>query len=256
MARRITIGTVGDPILGTLKTDNNTITTVNNTSITLTPSGTGTIDASASVKFLTGKSALFYDADGSNYVDVKAPSISSNVTFQLPNSNGTNGYTLVTNGSGVTSWANTSVAISNNTVSSSTFYPSLVDSSSGSMNTIYSSSSKLSYIPSSGMLTTVGLTATTVSETSSIVYKENINPINNALDSILNLVGVIYDRKDGSTKNEAGLIAEEVDKVLPNLVMKDETGKPESIMYTKLTAYLIEAVKSLKAEIDSLKDDK
>jgi hypothetical protein len=69
----------------------------------------------------------------------------------------------------------------------------------------------------------------------------------------MQLVGVVYDRKDGSRYNEAGLIAEEVNKVLPNLVSKNADGNPESIYYTKLTAYLIEAVKSLKEEINELK---
>jgi len=97
------------------------------------------------------------------------------------------------------------------------------------------------------------MSAATISETSSITLKENINPIQNALDSIAQLAGVIYDRKDGSSKDEAGLIAEDVNQVLPNLVTKDENGNPQSIMYTKLSAYLIEAVKELKDEIYKLK---
>lgn len=95
-----------------------------------------------------------------------------------------------------------------------------------------------------------------ITETSSIALKENVMPIENALDSILQLVGVTYDRKDGSTKSEAGLIAEDVNRVLPNLVTKDSKGKPQGINYSKLSAYLIEAVKSLKSEIDSLKGNK
>jgi hypothetical protein len=97
------------------------------------------------------------------------------------------------------------------------------------------------------------LTTTTLVETSSINFKENVTPIIGALDLILQLNGVTYDRKDGSTKNEAGLIAEDVEKILPNLVTRDEHGDINGIQYTKLTAYLIEAVKSLKDEIDQLK---
>ena len=78
----------------------------------------------------------------------------------------------------------------------------------------------------------------------------------NALDRILQLCGVSYDRRDGSRKNEVGLIAEEVNKIIPNLVTKSATGDPEGIQYTKLTAYLVEAIKSLKAEIDELKGTK
>ena len=67
-----------------------------------------------------------------------------------------------------------------------------------------------------------------------------------------NLVGVTYDRKDGTNKNEAGLIAEEVIKVIPNVVStKDE--KADSIAYSKLTAYLIEAIKEQQKQIDELK---
>ena len=92
-----------------------------------------------------------------------------------------------------------------------------------------------------------------LTESSSATLKENITPIDGALDLILQLTGVIYDRRDGSRKNEAGLIAEEVNKILPNLISTDEQGIPMGVQYTKLTAYLIEAVKSLKAEIDQLK---
>lgn len=96
------------------------------------------------------------------------------------------------------------------------------------------------------------MTAATIVETSSIVFKENINPIDNALDKIMQLVGVEYDRKD-TKEHESGLIAEHVFKILPDLVSCDENGKPYGLKYTKFTAYLIEAIKELKSEIDKLK---
>ena len=96
------------------------------------------------------------------------------------------------------------------------------------------------------------ITAATLVETSSIAFKENVNPIDNALAAIMQLVGVTYDRKDNN-EHEAGLIAEEVNKILPDLVSKDANGDPHGIKYTKLTAYLIEAIKSLKQEINELK---
>lgn len=94
---------------------------------------------------------------------------------------------------------------------------------------------------------------TTLQETSSITLKENINPISDALGIVNALQAYTYDRKDGSTKNEAGLLAEQVYEILPNLVDLDENGNPKTIQYTKLTAYLIEAVKSLTDEINLLK---
>ena len=87
----------------------------------------------------------------------------------------------------------------------------------------------------------------TLTENSSIALKENVNPITNALDYISQLVGVTYDRKDGSAKNRAGLIKEEVEKVLPNVV--NDNG----IQYTNIIAYLVESIKDLKKEIEDLK---
>lgn len=92
------------------------------------------------------------------------------------------------------------------------------------------------------------LTCTTLVETSSAVFKENINPIENALELITKLVGVTYDRKDNN-EHEAGLIAEEVYKIAPDLVSLDPDGKPYGIKYTKLTAYLLESIKELYKEI-------
>lgn len=99
------------------------------------------------------------------------------------------------------------------------------------------------------------ITCTTLVETSSIAFKENINPIENALFTISNLFGVTYDRKDNN-EHEAGLIAEEVYKIAPDLVSLDSQGKPYGIKYTKLTAYLVESIKTLKQEIDNLKSTK
>jgi len=96
------------------------------------------------------------------------------------------------------------------------------------------------------------LTAATLVETSSIEFKENINPIENALDLVMQLAGVTYDRKDNK-EHEAGLIAEQVYKIIPDLVSLDANGKPHGIKYTKLGAYLIESIKELKKEIAELK---
>jgi hypothetical protein len=98
-------------------------------------------------------------------------------------------------------------------------------------------------------------TFTTLTETSSITLKENLRPIDSALDKLAELTGYIYDRKDGSSYDEAGLIAEQVYKVIPELVTKNQNGDPFGIHYTKLTAYLIEAIKSLRTEIKILKGE-
>lgn len=83
------------------------------------------------------------------------------------------------------------------------------------------------------------------SSTSSIQYKTNIAPLENALDIINKLKGVRFDWKD-TGKSDIGLIAESVNEVLPEFVMKDkETGAPQGVDYGKITSVLIEAVKEL-----------
>ena len=96
------------------------------------------------------------------------------------------------------------------------------------------------------------LVAGSLSETSSITLKRDVTPIEDALEKILNLEGVTYYRKADGTF-EAGLIAENVNKIIPELVGRDADGNPQTVYYTKITAYLIEAVKSLKQELDSLR---
>jgi len=105
----------------------------------------------------------------------------------------------------------------------------------------------------SGDVTVTGtMTAGTVVETSSIAYKENIRSLDSTTEAILSMDPVVYDRKDGSQKNEVGLIAEEVYKIAPELVhLKD--GNPEGIKYTKLAVYLLHAIKDLKKDLDMLK---
>lgn len=100
------------------------------------------------------------------------------------------------------------------------------------------------------------VTCATLVETSSITFKENVNPLQDALDKIIQLTGVIYDRKDGTSFNEAGLIAEDVNRIIPELVTKDANGNPYGVKYTKVVAYLVESIKSLHNEIVELKSKK
>jgi len=248
MGRRVTNGTVGSAGLGNFTVSGTTLVGPSNSDITLDPVGTGVLKVAGDTQLNAQGDLRFGDADSSNWVAFQAPAtVAANVTWTLPAADGTAGQALTTNASGTLSWATNTVSISDETTNA-TRYLSFAAATSGTASTIYVSSGKFTVNPSTGVLTTVSIT-----ESSSIALKENVAPIENALDSIMQLVGVTYDRRDGSKKEEAGLIAEEVNKILPNLVTKDQDGRPDAIHYTKLTAYLIEAVKSLKAEINSLK---
>ena len=194
----------------------------------------------------TLKGTLSFAGSSSGSVKFVAAAAAGSATYTLPSADGTSGYALVTNGSGTLSWSAAGATIADDT-STAALYPVMGTITSGSLTAAKVSSTKMSFNASTGTLTVTALT-----ESSSRTLKMNINPIDNALDAVLKLKGVTYDRKDGSSQNEAGLIAEQVNKILPNIVSKDEKGKPTGIHYTKLTAYLIEAVKSLQSEIDDL----
>ena len=97
--------------------------------------------------------------------------------------------------------------------------------------------------------------AGTITETSMRETKTNIENIENILPAVLQMQGVKYDWKDAKygSDNNYGLIAEDVDKILPNLVSHDSNGKARGIQYTKLTAVLLEALKEQQVQIDELK---
>jgi hypothetical protein len=116
---------------------------------------------------------------------------------------------------------------------------------------------------------------------SDIRWKKNVEPIGNALSLVQGLQGVKYDwdtEKMGYTVSDAsgntgfnthsgnstpsgmdgkqiGLVAQDVEKVLPEAVRTDSEGY-KAVSYEKLTAVLIEAVKELKAEVEKLKGNK
>ena len=94
----------------------------------------------------------------------------------------------------------------------------------------------------------------TITETSMREMKTNISNMENMLPSVLQMQGVEFDWKDEDKgKDNYGFIAEDVEKIFPNLVTYDAKGKPEGIQYTKMTAVLLEAIKEQQIQIDELK---
>lgn len=91
----------------------------------------------------------------------------------------------------------------------------------------------------------------TVTANSDESLKENIKLIDNPLEKIQNLRGVEFDYKNNGT-HSIGLIAQEVEKVLPDLVFEGEDGV-KSVAYQNIVAVLIEAVKSQQEQIDALR---
>ena len=101
------------------------------------------------------------------------------------------------------------------------------------------------------------VTATGTNFASDINLKTNINNIETPLETISKLKGVTFDWKDPIIKTDKtlqgtkhGLIAQEVEKILPNLV---HTNKTKSVSYIEIIPILIEAIKEQQNQIDELK---
>lgn len=91
---------------------------------------------------------------------------------------------------------------------------------------------------------------------SSIRWKRNVKGIENPLDKILELRGVSFDwDAEHGGKHDIGMIAEEVGKVLPEIVQYEDDMYASAMDYSKVTPLVLEAVKALKGEVDALRQE-
>lgn len=92
-------------------------------------------------------------------------------------------------------------------------------------------------------------TATDFNATSDSKLKENVTTVGGALDKVNELRGVSFSWKE-TGESSYGVIAQELEQVLPELVRGSD---PKTVNYNGIIGVLIEAIKELKAEVDSLK---
>jgi hypothetical protein len=94
---------------------------------------------------------------------------------------------------------------------------------------------------------------------SDIRLKENVTPIENALSKVESITGNTYNWKEGFEEihshkgNDLGVIAQEVQSVLPDVVKERDNGYL-AVDYIKLVPVLIEAIKELSAKIKELEN--
>ena len=133
---------------------------------------------------------------------------------------------------------------------------------------MYTRSSAVIVYDNGNMKVNGNITASNVTEPSDIRLKKDIQQLNGALDKVLKLRGVSFYWKNkdemaaargkdvnnfsygfGSEK-QIGVIAQEIEEVLPELVVTDNEGF-KAVKYENLTPVLIEAMKEQQAIIDS-----
>jgi hypothetical protein len=93
--------------------------------------------------------------------------------------------------------------------------------------------------------------------------KENIQPLDSALDKVLQISGVSFDWKElteeekktihGNEGHDVGVIAQEIEEVLPEVVTTRDSGY-KAVKYEKIVPLLIEAIKEQQQQIEELKN--
>ena len=105
------------------------------------------------------------------------------------------------------------------------------------------------------------ITAPSFNATSDFRLKKDINNLSNVLENVCKLQGVEFVRTDDETeRKQIGFIAQNVEKIFPQLVQTDNSEeKYKSVSYANTCAILVEAIKEIRyemnSEIKSLKDE-
>ena len=187
----------------------------------------------------------------------------TNIRFILPGSDGSANQVMISvDGTGTLGWSTV---------------PSLMNGSDLSVSTLTTTlnatiGTNLKVSGSLGVGTDAGgavgeIRATddiTAFYSSDISLKTNIKNIDNAMDKIQKINGVTFDWTDShliehggeddyfNRKHDVGVIAQEIEAVLPEVVATRENGI-KAVKYDRIVALLIEGIKELKTELDEMK---
>ena len=131
------------------------------------------------------------------------------------------------------------------TATNATYYPIFAIATAN--NTLKTSSTKLYYNPSTGTLN-----ATNFNSLSDETVKENIQKIQDATNLLDMINPVSFTWKDTGSLSY-GVIAQEIEKVLPTIVAINQDNGLKSVSYDQLIPILVQAIKELKIEIEHLK---
>lgn len=86
---------------------------------------------------------------------------------------------------------------------------------------------------------------------SDIALKENLQIINNALDKVQQVNGYTFNYKDNPEERVSGVVAQEIEKVLPEVVYNPD-GTYKAVRYDNIIPLLLEAIKELNGKVDDL----
>ena len=229
---------------GNNNTANGTNALLNNNSNHNTASGRAALqnNARGAQNTATGSGALLNNVSGNNNTGIGVNALfnsTGNNNIGLGHSAGSNLTTGSNNidigASGVVGESKT-IRIGRPGLQNSTFIAGIFGVAMSGSVVVVNSSGKLGVVPSSAR------------------FKDNIEPMDKASEAILALEPVTFRYKgeiDSKRIRQFGLVAEEVEKVSPDLVVRDEEGKPYSVRYDAVNAMLLnEFLKEHKAALN------
>ncbi len=89
-------------------------------------------------------------------------------------------------------------------------------------------------------------------DTSSARYKDNIRDSIYGLAHVMQMRSAQFEYKDNG-RSDVGLIAEELQPIVPELVGVNKEGQADSVSYDRMVSVLVKAIQELKAEFDAYK---
>jgi hypothetical protein len=188
---------------------------------------------------------------GSNVTQTNAYSmyIASGNLYSVGNIQAANFF--YANGTAVGGGGGGGATLSDNTsTAANTFYPVMANNqTSGSLSAVVSSSTKMYFNPSTGTLN-----ATIFNSLSDITQKTNIQRITDALSKMKTLGGYTYLMID-SDEPSAGLLAQEVEKVLPEATKYNPDTKLLSLNYNAVLGMVVEAINELEERVKRLEQN-
>ena len=139
--------------------------------------------------------------------------------------------------------------ITDDTTTVATYYPLLAAGTTGTLTDSKVSSTKLTFNPSTGDLGAINFNSL-----SDANAKKDVSTIQDALSKVMAMRGVNYTLIESNQKL-VGVIAQEMEQIIPEVVSTNENGI-KSVSYGNIVGILIEAIKELQLEVQSLKDYK